>query len=234
MNRALGFTSDASGDPYDEVTGRTWETEIKFGKLYRGQGKECSAYLVNNGPKEVNFKFFFHPNLQSKVIYCLFQDVNLDDSDFVCTPQEAGMQMTQRILSASPLTGSIKPYTQIPMTFMCKTKLPKTEKGWRNNILEEFEQITGKKKEMTTKMKLDSLKSKTYISTAAIKFNDGDKLSKNERICNAISIFMAVTGVLPHISLDKTMVNFWECKLKEKKYVDIKINNHMSICYQIY
>lgn len=48
------------------------ETEIKFGKLYRGQGKECSAYLVNNGPKEVNFKFFFHPNLQSKVIYCLF------------------------------------------------------------------------------------------------------------------------------------------------------------------
>ena len=143
----------------------------------------------------------------------------------MCTPQEAGMQMTQRILSASPLTGSIKPYTQIPMTFMCKTKLPKTEKGWRNNILEEFEQITGKKKEMTTKMKLDSLKSKTYISTAAIKFNDGDKLSKNERICNAISIFMAVTGVLPHISLDKTMVNFWECKLKEKKYVDIKINN---------
>lgn len=43
------------------------ETEIKFGKVYRGQVKECSAFLVNNGPKSINFNFFFHPKVKKDV-----------------------------------------------------------------------------------------------------------------------------------------------------------------------
>jgi hypothetical protein len=43
------------------------ETEIKFGKIFRGQSKECTAFLVNNGPREVSFKFFFHPKKYRKV-----------------------------------------------------------------------------------------------------------------------------------------------------------------------
>ena len=43
------------------------ETEIKFGKIYRGQSKECSAFLVNNGPKEISYKFFFHPKKHRRV-----------------------------------------------------------------------------------------------------------------------------------------------------------------------
>ena len=37
-------------------------TDINFGLLYHGQKKECCAFLVNNGPKEMIFKFNFHPD----------------------------------------------------------------------------------------------------------------------------------------------------------------------------
>ena len=36
---------------------------------------------------------------------------------------------------------------------------------------------------------------------------------------------MEVTAILPHITLDKTMLNFWECKLHERKYIEIRITN---------
>lgn len=148
----------------------------------------------------------------------------MDDSDFICTPQEAGEQMTQRKLSAFPLIGTIKPFTQIPLTFICKTKLPKREKGNRNHVLEN--QFSNEK-EMSTKKKNDLLQAKSYFSTAAIKFDDLDKNAKNHdnKIANPISIFMTVSAILPYITLDKTMVNFWDCKLKERKFVEIKISN---------
>jgi hypothetical protein len=51
---------------FEEGGGPT--TEIRFGKLYFGQNKECSAFLVNNGPKDVFYKFFFHPDKNLAVI----------------------------------------------------------------------------------------------------------------------------------------------------------------------
>ena len=101
------------------------QTDINFGLLYHGQKKECSAFLVNNGPKEMNFKFFFHPNKSRRDF-----NGNYDTDDFSSTPEEAGLEMTQRILSAEPVSGFVKPYSQIPIKFLCKTKIKKQEKGW--------------------------------------------------------------------------------------------------------
>ena len=100
------------------------QTDINFGLLYHGQKKECSAFLVNNGPKEMNFKFFFHPNKSRRDF-----NGNYDTDDFSSTPEEAGLEMTQRILSAEPVSGFVKPYSQIPIKFLCKTKIKKQEKG---------------------------------------------------------------------------------------------------------
>ena len=96
------------------------QTDINFGLLYHGQKKECSAFLVNNGPKEMSFKFNFHPNKSRKD----FND-NYDDDDFASTPEEAGLEMTQRILSAEPVQGFVKPYSQIPIKFLCNTIIKK-------------------------------------------------------------------------------------------------------------
>jgi len=81
-------------------------TEIDFGTVYYGQTKEISAYLVNNGPNKINYKFFFHPDKDPS-------QINENDSDFTCTPYEAGIEMSQRILSSSPIDGLVNPYDQV-------------------------------------------------------------------------------------------------------------------------
>jgi len=133
--------------------------------------------------------------------------------------------MTQRKLSAFPLSGTIKPFTQIPLKFICKTKVPNREKGNRNHILDNQFYV---ERELSAKKKSDLLQAKSYFSTASIKFDDIDKSSKNSqetKIASPVSVFLAVTAVMPYITFEKTMVNFWECKLKERKYVEIKITN---------
>ncbi len=47
----------------------------------------------------------------------------------------------------------------------------------------------------------------------------------DESICKPISVFMEVVSVLPELTLDKTMLNFWECKLYERKYITVRITN---------
>ncbi len=86
------------------------QTKVNFGTIYFGHSKEVSAFLVNNGPKDVNFKFFFHPHNEKEKNT---EEVDLDNSDFVCTPKEAGYEMMQRNLSAEPLNDIIHSYTQV-------------------------------------------------------------------------------------------------------------------------
>ena len=88
-------------------------TDINFGLLYFGQKRECDGFLVNNGPKEMSFKFIFHPNKSRKDFNEFF-----DDDNFASTPEETGLEITQRVLSAEPMNGLIKPYSQIPIKFL--------------------------------------------------------------------------------------------------------------------
>ncbi len=122
------------------------------------------------------------------------------------------------------------------MKFLCKSKLPIFEKGFRSHILEKSYE---NEKEINLKKKQEINKSEISRSTAAIKFEDAakknyakkdsktDKLDdhNNEKISQTVSIYMEVTAILPHITLDKTMLNFWECKLHERKYIEIRITN---------
>lgn len=89
------------------------------------------------------------------------------------------------------------------------------------------------------KKKQEITKTEVSRSTAAIKFEDAAKKNNakkdtksdksddnnNEKISQTVSIYMEVTAILPHITLDKTMLNFWECKLHERKYIEIRITN---------
>ena len=51
-----------------------------------GKKKNVWTFLVNNGPKEMGFKFNFHPNKSRKD----FND-NYDYDDFSSTPEEVGL-----------------------------------------------------------------------------------------------------------------------------------------------
>ena len=197
-------------------------TDINFGLLYHGQKKECCAFLVNNGPKEMIFKFNFHPDKSRKDF-----NENFDDDDFASTPEEAGIEMTQRVLSTEPITGTIKPYSQIPIKFLCSTKIKKEEKGWKVTLCPEYDKINKKnKKNLRDKLSIPE----HYQSLAAVKFEEEstNKLSiieNEEDFCKPISVFMEVKAIYPDITVDKMELNFWECNVKEKKLIKIIITN---------
>lgn len=111
------------------------------------------------------------------------------------------------------------------MRFICKTNLPKTTKGWKRGICEEFEDMQSK-----FPLSIDKNIVKENIkSTAAIKFETlssmNSSIKSEENICKPVSVFMKVLAILPEICLDKTMLNFWECKLYERKYIELTITN---------
>ena len=198
------------------------QTDINFGLLYHGQRKECSAFLVNNGPREMSYKFFFHPNKSRKDF-----NGNYDDDDFASTPEEAGLEMTQRILSAEPVMGFVKPYSQIPIKFLCNTKIKQQDKGWRVTLCPEYD-INNKDKPKNLRDQLN--KTEHFQSLAAVKFEEAfvNKLSAKdteEDFCKTISVYMEVKAIFPDITIDKTSLNFWECNLKEKKVITITITN---------
>ena len=198
------------------------QTDINFGLLYHGQRKECSAFLVNNGPREMSYKFFFHPNKSRKDF-----NGNYDDDDFASTPEEAGLEMTQRILSAEPVMGFVKPYSQIPIKFLCNTKIKQQEKGWKVTLCPEYD-INNKDKPKNLRDQLN--KTEHFQSLAAVKFEEAfvNKLSAKdteEDFCKTISVYMEVKAIFPDITIDKTSLNFWECNLKEKKVITITITN---------
>ena len=198
------------------------QTDINFGLLYHGQKKECSAFLVNNGPKEMSFKFNFHPNKSRKD----FND-NYDDDDFSSTPEEAGLEMTQRILSAEPVQGFVKPYSQIPIKFLCNTKIKKQEKGWTVTLSPDYD-VINKDKQKNLRDQLN--KTEHFQSLAAVKFEEAfvNKLAAKdteEDFCKTITVYMEVKALFPDITIDKTSLNFWECNLKEKKVITITITN---------
>ena len=72
---------------------------------------------------------------------------------------------------------------------------------------------------------------KTIQSTAAVQFEDGNIINKivlknpEERIAKTITVFMKVQACYPEFTLDKTMLNFWECKVHERKKITVRITN---------
>ena len=183
-------------------------TDINFGLLYHGQKKECCGFLVNNGPKEMKFKFNFHPNKTRRDF-----NENYDDEDFVSTPEEAGLEITQRVLSAQPVNGIIKPYSQIPIQFLCNTKIKPQEKGWKVTLCPEYDMINkNNKKNLRDKLSI----AEHYQSLAAVKFEEEStnrlSIKENEEdFCKPITVFMEVKAIYPDITIDKTELNFWEC-----------------------
>ena len=62
--KSLGFIEIVASSVVQQMSivfqeGGGPHTDINFGLLYYGQNKECNAFLVNNGPKEMLFKFNF-------------------------------------------------------------------------------------------------------------------------------------------------------------------------------
>jgi hypothetical protein len=49
------------------------------------------------------------------------------------SPAQAGKELTERVLTAEPHTGVVGPYSQIPITFVCRTKKHEKKGGFSEN-----------------------------------------------------------------------------------------------------
>lgn len=81
-----------------------------------GERKEFPAMLINNGPLPASFNFKFLQGLRN-----LEDDVAAEQDNFV-SPAQVGKELTDRVLTTFPLQGTVGPYQQIPIQFVCRTK----------------------------------------------------------------------------------------------------------------
>lgn len=93
-----------------------------------GERREYPAFLVNNGPQPVPFKFHFLQGLRNL-------DENYEDEKNTFTsPAEVGKELTDRVLTAEPLSGLVAPYQQVPVSFVCRTKKHDKKGGFSDQV----------------------------------------------------------------------------------------------------
>ena len=111
---------------FDEGGGQ--KSSLNFGTLYMGERREYPAFLVNNGPQPVPFKFSFLQGLRNL-------DENYEDEKNTFTsPAEVGKELTDRVLTTEPLSGIVGPYQQIPISFICRTKKYDKKGGFSDSV----------------------------------------------------------------------------------------------------
>ena len=118
-------------------------------------------------------------------------------------------------------------YSQIPIKFLCNTKIKKQEKGWNVTLTQDYDMIN---KDRPDNLRNLLNKTEHFQSLAAVKFEEAfvNKLAEKETeedFCKTITVYMEVKALYPDITIDKTSLNFWECNLKEKKVITVTITN---------
>lgn len=83
-------------------------SEINFGSLFFGETRECNAVLVNNGPKPLPFNITF-TNESGK------EKEGDDYEDKFKPPMKLGIEMIEREMSATPLSGTVEAYSEVTL-----------------------------------------------------------------------------------------------------------------------
>lgn len=104
------------------------KSSLNFGTIYMGERREYPAFLVNNGPQPAPFKFKFLQGLRN-----LEENFN-DETETFISPAEVGKELTDRVLTAEPLSGMVPPYSQIPINFICRTKKYDKKGGFSDSV----------------------------------------------------------------------------------------------------
>ena len=136
-----------------------------------GERREYPAFLVNNGPKAVPFNFKFLPGLRN---------LNEDDpnkstisqaDEPLISPAAAGKEQTERVLTTEPLQGTVGPYSQVPIRFICRTKKYDKTSGFSDQI--DRVRPTGEKGEFGGPSEDKyAIKPEDYASMALIQFTN--------------------------------------------------------------
>ena len=152
-----------------------------------GERREYPAFLVNNGPQPVPFKFGFLQGLRN------LEENYEDEKNTFTSPAEVGKELTDRVLTTEPLSGVVGPYQQVPISFICRTKKYDKKGGFSDQVDHESSNqppgsaVSGARSQNTqgsglakSGMAVDksryAVKPQDYASLAIIRFDEDQKV----------------------------------------------------------
>lgn len=167
------------------------KSSLNFGTLYMGERREYPAFLVNNGPQPTQFKFKFLNGLRN------LEENYADENETFISPADVGKELTDRVLTTEPLAGTVGPYQQIPITFICRTKKHEKKGGFSDTVekAQGFEGINEAEKY--------AVKPQDYATLAIVKF---EGLTHTD-----LKVQMMARACYPDIKINKQHFQFAEC-----------------------
>ena len=176
-------------------------TSLNFGHIYHGQLKELDAYLVNNGPVQVPFNIRFIQGSEDEAETIEYMTT---------TPQELARQELKRVMKAQPQSGVVEPYSQLPIKFICHSKVTDKLKGFVHNMMEESNGAG----ELSNSYLVDNVID--YFYTAIFKFSELDS-----KLC----LQLQARAILPNVKISQSSVFFPDCPVNDRRDFLLKIEN---------
>ena len=161
------------------------KSSLNFGTLYMGERREYPAFLVNNGPQPASFDLRFVNGLKN-----LDEDYPETAESFI-SPAQAGKELTDRVLTAEPLSGTVGPYSQVPVTFICRTKKFEKKGGFTDSVRRP--QLPGSQENRTSDAKPED-----YATLALVRFGN----VKHEDL----KVQMMARACVPDIKINKQQI----------------------------
>lgn len=110
-------------------------------------------------------------------------DNDVEDDIFV-SPNQAGKELTERVLTAEPLSGAVAPYSQLPIKFVCRTKKHEKVGGFSDHA-KRIKPTDSKKGIRTPTEEKYTIKPEEYASTAYINFGENHPELKVQMMARA-------------------------------------------------
>lgn len=142
---------------------------------------------------------------------------NYNEENNLQTPHEVGDEQTRRILSVEPAEGFISSYSQIPLTFLCKSYVQEDHRIWVKNYSMAKEELPPIEQD--------------YEYTAIFNFSNPNEIETDiEPDENSHKILMMkATAICPKLVFHCQNLNFGEIQLGEEKTIEVKIENRNDI-----
>lgn len=174
---------------------------INFGSMYHGQTRTVQAYLVNVGPFPSHYSVRFVQGAEDEV-----------DSEgyMLMTPQEFAAQSIKRAIDASPLTGEVPPFSQVPILFTCLSKKQDKTRGFIHDMMEERNTA----EEINSSQVVDN--EATYFYTALFAFAEVE---------TKLAVQLQARAIFPNVILSHTSIHFHECAVNEHKDFLLNMEN---------
>ena len=190
------------------------KSSLNFGTLYMGERREYPAFLVNNGPQPASFDLRFLNGLK-----------NLDEeypetAESFISPAQAGKELTDRVLTAEPLSGTVGPYSQVPVTFICRTKKHEKKGGFTDSVQRGKPTSSQESRAGGPVAGLEEkflVKPEDYATLAIVSFSS---LQHDE-----LKVQMMARACYPDVKISKQQLQFGECASNERKDFALTVTN---------